>query len=130
VQKGVQVATREERLKILQLIEDGKVSAEEGAQLMAALADASGEDVAAQESGKRRWLRVIVTDTFTGRPKVNVRIPASIVDMALRVGAQFIPSREWVDLDEVSAALRSGVSGKIVDVIDEEDGERIEVIID
>ena len=33
------MATTEERLKILKMIEDGKISAEEGAKLLAALSE-------------------------------------------------------------------------------------------
>lgn len=125
------MATTEERLRVLKLIEDGKISAEDGARLIATLSEAAAvEDDRAPARGDRRWLRVVVTDTYTGRPKVNVRIPAGIVDMAIRLGVHFIPQGEGLDLDELMAAVRSGVTGKVVDVVDEDEGHHVEVFVD
>ncbi|MFN2114750.1 MAG: SHOCT-like domain-containing protein [Anaerolineae bacterium] len=124
------MATTEERLRILQLIEDGKITAEEGAKLIAALGQASPDSPGRADAGSRRSLRVVVTDTYSGKPKVNVKIPAGIVEMALRIGVHFIPDTDSLDLDQVTEALRAGVTGKVVDVMDEEGGERVEIFID
>jgi hypothetical protein len=35
-----------------------------------------------------------------------------------------------MDLDQVIAEIKSGASGKIIDVIDEEDGEHVEIFIE
>jgi hypothetical protein len=37
---------------------------------------------------------------------------------------------EGVDMTNVMDALRSGVTGKIIDVTDEEDGEHVEIFIE
>lgn len=124
------MATTEERLRILQLIEDGKITAEDGARLIAALGDATADTPHRQDEGSRRSLRVVVTDTYSGKARVNVRIPAGIVDMALRLGVHFIPYNEGLDLDELMAALKAGVTGKVIDVLDEDEGNRVEVFID
>jgi len=46
------------------------------------------------------------------------------------MGARFAPEVEGINFDEVMAAIKSGSQGKIVDVVDEEDGERVEIYVE
>ena len=128
------MATVEERMKILKMIEEGKISAEDGAKLLAALAESrktpppvSGTAVA---GGEARWFRVRVTDLVTGRPKVNVNIPMGLVNVGIKMGARFAPGLEADQMQAVAEALKSGAVGKIVDVTDEEDGEHVEIFVE
>jgi len=129
------MAKTEERMKILKLIEEGKISAEEGAKLLSALSDSSRGIPAPPRppgvpGGPARWLRVRVTDTRTGRSKASVQIPLALVDAGLKIGAHFAPEVQGVDMSNVMEALRMGVTGKIIDVIDEEDGEHVEIFVE
>ena len=49
---------------------------------------------------------------------------------AMKIGAHFAPEVEGVDMTNVLDALRSGVTGKIIDVVDDEDGEHVEIYIE
>ncbi len=123
----------EERMKILKMIEEGKISAEEGAKLLTALGrrrGAGGPIPPPGTGGPARWLRIRVTDIRSGRSKASVQIPLTLVDAGLKIGAHFAPEVEGVDMSNVLEALRSGVSGKIIDVIDEEDGEHVEIFVE
>src|SRR5512142_2409497 len=125
----------EERMKILKLIEEGKISAEEGAKLLAALSGPrrpSGPMAPRGPGmpGAARWLRIRVTDTRTGRSKAAVQIPLALVDAGMKIGAHFAPEVEGVNMSNVMEALRSGVTGKIIDVTDEEDGEHVEIYVE
>lgn len=127
------MANVEERMKILKLIEEGKISAEEGAKLLSALSDSRrGMQAPPRPSapGGARMLRVRVTDTRTGRSKASVQIPLALVDAGLKIGAHFAPEVEGVDMSNVMEALRMGVTGKIIDVTDEEDGEHVEIFVE
>ena len=125
------MATVEERMKILKMIEEGKLSAEEGTKLLAAL---SAKKPPLPRSpgmpGAAKWLRIRVTDTRSGRSKASVQIPLALVDAGLKIGAHFAPEVEGVDMSNVMDAMRSGVTGKIIDVTDEEDGEHVEIYIE
>ncbi len=94
------MATSEERLKILKMIEETKISADEGARLLAALAKAERKR-AASSPGEGRWLRVRVTDIDSGKTEVNVNLPISLVNVGLRMGARFVPEMEGVSMDEL-----------------------------
>ena len=126
------MATTEERMKILKMVEDEKISAKEGAKLLAALS--SGQSTGAPSSrpraGAPRWLRVRVTDVATGRSKASVQIPLSLVDAGMKIGAHFAPEVEGVDMSNVMDALQAGMTGKIIDVMDEEDGEHVEIFVE
>ncbi len=125
------MASVEERMKILKMIEEGKLSAEEGTKLLAALnVKRPSPPRPPGMLGGPRMLRIRVTDTRTGRSKASVQIPLALVDAGLKIGAHFAPEVEGVDMSNVMEALRSGVTGKIIDVTDEEDGEHVEIFVE
>lgn len=127
------MTTVEERMKILKMIEEGKISAEEGAKLLTALGrrrGSGGPTPAPGAGGPARWLRIRVTDVRTGRSKALVQIPLALVDAGLKIGAHFAPEVEGVDMSNVLEALRTGLTGKIIDVIDEEQGEHVEIFVE
>jgi hypothetical protein len=117
-----------ERLQILRILEQGKISAKEAAELLAAVDRPRAEEEAAAVRG--HWMRVRVTDIRTGKVKVNVRVPMGLLDVGLRMGARFMPKTSSVDPQELLGAIRSGQTGKIVDLEDQEDGEHVEIYID
>jgi len=125
------MATVEERMKILKMIEEGKISAEDGARLLAALSNSEGRSTTvAGPAGEARWLRIRVTDAATGKARVSVNVPTSLVDMAIKMGARFVPDIEGFELQQVVEALKSGARGKIIDVVDEEGGEKVEIYLE
>jgi hypothetical protein len=127
------MATTEERMKILKMVEEGKISAEEGAKLLAALSEGRrgvGAPNMPRSPGAPRWLRIRVTDVNSGRSKASVQIPLDLVDAGMKIGAHFAPEVEGVDMNNVMNALRAGMTGKIIDVVDEEDGEHVEIYVE
>ena len=75
-----------------------------------------------------KWFRVRVTDLRTGRRKAAINIPLGLVDVGLRLGARFGASN--IDMNEVVSAVKSGAIGKIVDVEDDGQQEKVEIFID
>jgi len=123
----------DERMMILKMIEEGTVSADEGARLLSSVdrdVERKPSSIAPRSKTNQRWFRVRVTDTKTGKSKATVSLPLALMDWGLRVGAQFAPQVGNIDLGELSDLLCEGMEGKIVDVIDEEDGEHVEIFID
>jgi hypothetical protein len=127
------MATAEERMRILKMIEQGKISAEEGARLLSALSEnrrGPNTSTPARMSGSARWLRVRVTDLMTGRSKATVQIPLALIESGMKIGAHFAPEVEGVDMATIMEALRSGMTGRIVDVVDDKDGEHVEIFVE
>ncbi len=124
------MATTDERMKILKMIDEGKISAEEGAKLLAALSESRKPTQKApvkSTSGGARWLRVRVTDMVTGKSKATINLPMGLVDAGMNIASQYAPD---VAFDELMEAIAAGAEGKIIDVIDEEDGEHVEIFIE
>lgn len=128
--------TSEERLRILHLVSEGKISAEDGVRLLEALR-AGEEDpqspkgsAAIATVGAPRWFRVRVTDLNSGRDKVNINIPMGLVNVGLKMGARFVEEQEGVDFQALAAAVQSGHTGKLVEVEDLEQGERVEIYVE
>jgi hypothetical protein len=129
------MATPEERMQILKMIEAKQITAEDGAKLLGALGDKDRSQPPAppqpSPSTSGRWFRVRVTDMKTGRRKVNVNIPLGLVDVGLKMGAKFAPAGlEGLDMNQILTAIKTGGEGKVVDVEDEDGGEHVEVFIE
>ena len=125
--------TAEERMKILKMIEQGKISADDGARLLAALdksrdgkRGSSGGGSSDGFGGSARYFRVRVTDTVTGQQKVAVNIPIGLVNFGLR----FVPESAHDKVQAVRDAVESGMTGRIVDVTEADEGHRVEIFLE
>jgi hypothetical protein len=84
-----------------------------------------------RQGGEARWLRVKVMDLNTGKESVRVNLPISLVDVGIKMGAKFIPDAEEESMmEDLAEALKQGLTGKIVEVIDEEEGQRVEIFVE
>lgn len=124
----------EERMMILKMLQEGKITAEQAATLLETLEKSAPppapptEEPAAAKSGK--WFRVRITDTDTGKARANIRIPLSVIGAGFKLGAHFAPEVQGLNNETIMAAIQSGEIGKIVDVYDDNDGEHVEVYIE
>lgn len=116
----------QERLQILKMLQEGKVTAEEAASLLEAVEGDAAKPTAPKASAQ--WLKVRVTDLKTGKPKVNVNLPIALLGIATRFVK--VEHMGGVDLNEIIRLVREGAKGKIVDVFDEDEGVQVEVVIE
>lgn len=130
------MVTTPDRLKILKMIQEGKITAEEGMDLLDMLSDQpSRGNTGSTEAAKTardtsHWMRVVVTDNVTGRVRVNVRLPVSLMSTGMKMGARFAPGVEGLDQSQLEEFIRSGTTGKIIDVYDDDEGEHVEIYIE
>ena len=124
------MSLKEERLQILKMVESGTITADEGAKLLAALEEGASKSERPESPGQARWMRIRVTDLKTGRAKVNVNLPMGLVNFGMRMGARFAPEMENLDLNEIMQAIQEGAQGKLVEVEDEEDNERVQIYVE
>jgi len=121
-----------ERTEILRLVETGKLSASEGIQLLNTLDRTPRIPPPPQRavSTRGRWLRIRVTNLSTQTPKVNVNLPLGLVTAGLRIGQRYAPELHGIDLDNLLDEIQRGANGKLVEVEDQEDNERVEIFVD
>lgn len=124
------MVTSEERMKILDMIQEGKLSPDDGAKLLAALDDSPPRRTTASRTEARQMFRVRVSDPTTGKTKVSASLPMSLVDAGLNIASNFTVNVDGVSMDEIREAIHSGMTGKIIDVVRDEDGEHVEVFVE
>jgi hypothetical protein len=86
----------EQRKDILDMLAEGKVTAEEAEQLIAALErdqpPAASSLDAARPKGRAKYLRVVVDTLEDGEPgRVNVRVPLQLLRAGVRLAALIPP---------------------------------------
>ncbi len=128
------MASSEERMRILKMIQDGVISAEDGIRLLESIEQSVKRekgDQPGEESGRTaKYFRVRVTDTNSGKARVNVRLPVSVLSAGMKMGARFSTEIQGLDPSDLMQFIREGTIGKIVDVFDENDGEHVEVFLE
>ncbi len=127
------MVTSLERLKILKMIQENKITPNEGLQLLEALGEDKGACTAAGmaiNSKGARFLRVRVTDTNTGKQKVNIRLPLGVVNTGIKIGAKFSTQVQGLDEKQLTEMINSGEIGQIVDVMDDKDHEHVEIFLE
>ena len=140
--------SKSERHEILQLLATGKISATEAAELLdsanrkdkgetnvrlptsespptSALKEAEKSNSFARPS----WLHVKVTDLRTGKGKVTVNVPLRLVRYGFNIGRRYAPELEELDWDDLAGVMFEE-QGVLVDVMDEEDGEHVQIYVD
>lgn len=124
------VSTSEERMNILRMLEEGKVTADEAITLLRALDREAKMPPRATPGEDKRFLRIHVSDLSSGKAKVNITIPIGLVGVGLRIAERFAPGFEGIETQELEELLTGGVTGKIVEVVDEEENERVEISVE
>lgn len=138
----------EERMEILHLLAEGKITADEAARLLSngakateaepapekgvslAVEEKTSADEALKSSADQpTWFHVKVNDMKTGKTKVTVNIPLRLLRLGLNVGSRFAPELEGMDWDDLAGMIGSE-QGVLVDVEDEEDGEHVQIYVD
>jgi len=132
----------QEALDVLKMVQEGKVTPEQGAELLAALkTQPSG---APTPGGKAKFVRCRINVKGEDGQKVgiNVNLPVGLADLALKMaegmkiqrGDQTIALGEYVrqlggtDLGAVLQMVKEGGEGKLVDIdVEGEDGEKVKV---
>lgn len=126
------MVTSEERLIVLKMIEEGKVSVEDGANLLSSLEGSVPRRSPRPPAAPRdlRFLRVMVNDGRSRKLKVNVVLPMALVDAGLNIASNYIDEDSEEHAAALIEAIRSGTTGKVLDYIAEDDGEHVQVFIE
>ena len=123
----------EERLRVLKMIQNGQITASEGARLLENIREHERDQVEderqpASQEQHRRLFHIRVTDLKTGQQKIDMRIPWGLVNVGVNMGARF--ARKEIKMEEFITAVRAGAIGKIMELVDEDDGELIEIFVE
>lgn len=121
----------QEKLQILNMVKEGKISADEGVKLLDALENNENDSGINPRKGKHFRIRVLVPDEET---KVNVTLPISLLKVGVKIASKFSPELKEAGLSEdtledILKSIDSEEIGKIVEV-DTEDGTKVEITVE
>jgi hypothetical protein len=124
-----------EKLQILKMVESGKISSPEAVRLLEALESHSPHELEKVNAGpsKKKYLKIRVFDSEGGKSKVNVSLPLGLVRMISKIiphSAKMELDNKNIDLEEILSAVENVEDGKILEVQDDEDNERVEIVIE
>ena len=119
----------EERNRILRLVESGQVSATEAAQLLDTLEGEYDKYGSSLEQVRSRTVRVRVTSLPNNRQKLNfnVTLPVGLLKIGLSIGSRLAPQLSTDGLEDVLRAIERGATGRLLDIQDLEEGQRVEI---
>lgn len=123
----------DEKLRILKMVEEGTITAEQAAELMKAMGVEEERQVPAKSNYDKKMFRVIV-DSVDG-DKVNIQFPVGAIKKILKVTGKLpIPDKDLqgVDLEQMMDAivecLDEEIEGDFVNV-DAADGTTVRVFV-
>lgn len=132
----------DDRIAILKMLEEGKITAEEASKLLDALqaSEAQGEAALLEDARwepprkKAKWMRIEVNEKTGNR--VHVKLPVAIVKAAMRLGSGHINiggfDSDELDpelMEEIEQALIEGETGLLVDVVDDS-GDHVQIYLE
>jgi hypothetical protein len=122
----------EDRLRVLKLIEDGKISAAEGTRMLCCPGEpAIIEPAELKENGSSpRWIRVLVTDIDTGKARVNVKLPVNLVSTGIKMGAHLSSEMQELNIQQINDYVKRGITGQVLEVVDDEEGEKVAIYLE
>lgn len=116
----------DERLQILRMLEEGKITSDEAVKLL----DTVEDDRPQQRPRKNRFVKVRISGS--DGEKVNVNLPIGLAKVALRIADNFggkLDERfDNLDLESIIDEIEEGVEGKLVEV--ESGDERVEIFVE
>lgn len=121
--------SKEERSRILRLIEAGRVSALEAEQLLDALEE---EQVRPVEPVRNRTIRIRTSSMYPGPARAHLMavLPVNLIKVGLRLGTKLIPQLSTNALEGLLQAIERGATGRLLDLQDLERGERLEIFVE
>ena len=121
--------SKDERDRVLHMIETGQVTAEQAAQLLDTLETESDRPA---ERIRGRTLRVRATSLNARMQKVHMTatLPVGVIKASLRLGARLLPQLSNSTLEDLLRTIENGVTGRVLDLQDLEKGERLEIFVE
>ncbi len=120
----------DEKMKILEMVENKTITASEAAELLKALEETN--EVVIKPKNEAFKMFKIKVNSADG-DKVNIQIPVEFAKIALKGGKGFMKVEQIEDLDldfdQIVEMIDKGMDGKIVDIVSA-DGDKVEITIE
>ncbi len=121
---------KEERLKILELLQEGKITPQQAESLLSALMEPAAKEnkVEVQKKGPFRMLKICIDSEDGDKVRVNIPVEFAKLLKKGRFGNVNLDDFE-IDIDSILEMVQSGLNGEIVSV-DSGDGAHVKIIVE
>ncbi len=126
----------QERLQVLRMIDEGKITAEEGFQLLKVLVPSETESTQSNAHSrslgtlKGKLVRLHVLDLDSGRSKATASLPLQLLEAGLRIATRYAPGLKDLNPNNLLETLAAEEKRRIIEVVDKEKRIRVEVSIE
>ncbi|EYE89352.1 hypothetical protein Q428_02630 [Fervidicella metallireducens AeB] len=120
----------EEIMKVLKMVEDGKIDSQKASELISLLTTKNQEIQA--DANREKMLKILVKSAKGDDVKINVPVKfISTLGSAIKKipKVEGVDGLEEIDLQAILKAVSEGLEGKIVDVKSEQ-GDLVEIIVE
>ena len=125
---------KEETLKVLKMVEEGKLSSDRASELLEAMSKNEATDIVISDNYKKKLLKIEVHSA--DGDNVNVKLPVKVVAGIIKATGKMpinMGNLQSVNTEELmltlSAAFESELSGEIVDITSA-DGDIVKIVIE
>lgn len=117
--KGITAMSSEATLRILRMVSEGKITAEEAEKLLEAIEGAHPE---------AKSITVLVFEKGKEKPNVRINLPISLARFAMNFIPASVLAKQEIPADTILEALDETQPGKVFEVKDEE-GKKVEIYL-
>ncbi|RLG09754.1 hypothetical protein DRN73_09365 [Candidatus Pacearchaeota archaeon] len=128
---------REELLKILKMVEEGKIKAEEGLKLIESVIEVHNK-----HEGKKSFKNFVIKIDDSGGDRINIKLPVNLVKYLFKFGIKLkglniVKSKlkdKGIDLDEIDTKELEEIfdefQGEMFVDIEDEDGSKVKIYVE
>jgi MFS family permease len=121
----------DERLSIMQRLEEDEISAQEAAELLAAVERGKLATLASPGAdSEKRHLRIRVSDLASGTIKTDLRLPLGLVNTILHAEGRLAPNLDHLDSEELRSMLSMTAADASEQTMETDDDERIDISVE
>ncbi len=119
--------------KILKMIEEGKIDASKGAELIDAITSKEKSELTETKPHGVKMLKIKVITADEGE-KVNVKFPVKFIKASLKAFGKMPinidgDNNNEINMQAISDAIENGIEGKIMEVTTKK-GDNVEIVIE
>jgi MFS family permease len=119
------------RLNIMEMLEEGKITAEEAAKLLKQIEE---QDTLTfrdcDPAQERRYLRVRISDLGSGTVKADMALPMGLVNTVLSTGGQVCDDLDDLDHRELQTLIERTTANQSVESIERDDDTQVEISVE